>query len=259
MSDERAGYSQTFRKAASAAEYERFYTPGTADHAVWTHEREILADLLARHRADWPACDYLDFACGTGRVIEFMESRVSKSQGIDTSPEMLRVAATKLQRSELICTDITTSGAPEGRYDLITAFRFFLNAEPPLRVAVMRALAFRLKNPQSLLVFTNHGNPFSYKAVAWPIHRTRQLLFGRRPAGNYLTHRQIKHLLDESGLQIVERFGCGLISPRLFKIAPSTAGSIERRLDCGALARAIGVNQIYVVGKKFPQCKRLSP
>ena len=252
MSDDRAGYSQRFQEATAAAEYEAFYTPGTPDHAIWTHERKILTDLLARHRRHWPVCNYLDFACGTGRVNEFMESRVSTSRGMDISSEMLRLAAAKLQRSELICTDITRSDVPEGMYDLITAFRFFLNAEPPLRVAVIRALALRLKNAESMLVLTNHGNPFSYKAAMWPIHRTRQLLFGRRSAGNYLTHMEIKHLLDESDLQIVERFGCGLISPRLFKIAPSTADLIERRFGCGEVARAIGVNQIYVVSKKSP-------
>jgi hypothetical protein len=118
-----------------------------------------------------------------------------------------------------------------------------------LRVAVIKALAARLKNSESILVLTNHGNPFSYKGAMWPIHRTRQFLFGPQPFGNYLTHKQIKHLLDESGLHIVERFGCGIISPRLFKVAPSMADSIERRFGCGKLARAIGVNQIYVVSK----------
>jgi SAM-dependent methyltransferase len=249
MSDAHEGYSEKFREATAAAEYEGFYIAGTADHAIWTHERKILTDLIARHRKKWPACDYLDFACGTGRVIEFMERRVTTSRGIDISPEMLRLAAPKLQRSELICSDITKSDAPEGKYDLITAFRFFLNAEPSLRVAVIKALAARLKNSESILVLTNHGNPFSYKGAMWPIHRTRQFLFGPQPFGNYLTHKQIKHLLDESGLRMIERFGCGIISPRLFKVAPSMADSIERRFGCGKLARAIGVNQIYVVSK----------
>jgi SAM-dependent methyltransferase len=249
MSDAHEGYSEKFREATAAAEYEGFYIAGTADHAIWTHERKILTDLIARHRKKWPACDYLDFACGTGRVIEFMERRVTTSRGIDISPEMLRLAAPKLQRSELICSDITKSDAPEGKYDLITAFRFFLNAEPSLRVAVIKALAARLKNSESILVLTNHGNPFSYKGALWPIHRTRQFLFGPQPFGNYLTHKQIKHLVDESGLRMIERFGCGIISPRLFKVAPSMADSIERRFGCGKLARAIGVNQIYVVSK----------
>jgi SAM-dependent methyltransferase len=249
MSDAQEGYSEKFREATAAAEYEGFYIAGTADHAIWTHERKILTDLLARHRKKWPACDYLDFACGTGRVIEFMERRVTTSRGIDISPEMLRLAAPKLQRSELICSDITRSDAPEGKYDLITAFRFFLNAEPSLRVAVIKALAARLKNSESILVLTNHGNPFSYKGALWPVHRTRQFLFGPQPFGNYLTHKQIKHLLDESGLHMVERFGCGIISPRLFKFAPSMADSIERRFGGGKVGRAIGVNQIYVVSK----------
>ncbi len=249
MSDAHEGYSEKFREAAAAAEYERFYTPGTADHAIWTHERKILTDLLASYRKNWSTCDYLDFACGTGRVIEFMESRVTTSRGIDISSEMLRLAAPKLQRSELICTDITKSDVPEGKYDLITAFRFFLNAEPSLRVAVIKALAARLKNTESMLVLTNHGNPFSYKGVMWPVHRTCQLLFGRQTFGNYLTHKQIRHLLDESGLHIVERFGCGIISPRFFKIAPSMADSIECRFGGGKVARALGVNQIYVVSK----------
>jgi SAM-dependent methyltransferase len=249
MSDAHGGYSEKFREATAAAEYEGFYIAGTADHAIWTHERRILTDLLARHRKKWTACDYLDFACGTGRIIEFMESRVTTSRGIDISPEMLRLAAPKLQRSELICSDITKSDAPEGMYDLITAFRFFLNAEPSLRVAVIKALATRLKNSESMLVLTNHGNPVSYKGALWPIHRTRQLLFGPQPFGNYLTHKQIKHLLDESGLHIVERFGCGIISPRLFKVAPSMADSIEGRFGRGKVARAIGVNQVYVVSK----------
>ena len=249
MSNAHEGYSEKFREATAAVDYERFYTPGTADHAIWTHERKILTDLLARYRKNWPTCDYLDFACGTGRVIEFMESRMTTSRGIDRSSEMLRLAAPKLQRSELICTDITKSDVPEGKYDLITAFRFFLNAEPSLRVAVIKALAARLKNAESMLVLTNHGNPFSYKGAMWPIHRTRQLLVGSQPFGNYLTHKQIKHLLEESGLHIVERFGCGIISPRLFKAAPSVADSIERRFGGGKVARAIGVNQIYVVSK----------
>ena len=243
-------YAEIFRGEDAASQYEKFYRPGTADYALWTCEREIIEDILRRHQRDWAECDYLDFACGTGRVIEFMESRVATSRGIDISAEMLALAAPKLKRSELICNDITASAVPEGSYDLITAFRFFLNAEPQVRLKVMRALGERLKNSRSLLVFSNHGNPFSYKALAWPIHRTRQVLFGRRPVGNYLTHGTIKALLDESGLRIVERFGCGIVSPRLFKVAPAAADAVERNLGRGAIGRFVGVNQVYVVTRR---------
>ena len=133
MSDPHTGYSCKFREASTAARYQAFYNVGTTDYAIWTHEQELLADLLARRRADWPACDYLDFACGAGRIIEFMESRVSTSRGIDISPEMLRLAGPKLRRRELICADITTSEAPARTYDPLRVFRFFLIASPPLR------------------------------------------------------------------------------------------------------------------------------
>jgi hypothetical protein len=55
MSDAHEGYSEKFREATAAAEYEGFYIAETADHAIWTHERKILTDLLARHRKKWPA------------------------------------------------------------------------------------------------------------------------------------------------------------------------------------------------------------
>src|SRR5207249_2994067 len=118
-------------QATKAADYEQFYRQGTSDEAIWGIERDFLAGLIRRQKSRWGNCSYLDFACGTGRVISFVEALVSSSLGIDTSEEMLRVAAKKVQRSELLCIDITERVDLEGTYDLITAFRFFLNAEPP--------------------------------------------------------------------------------------------------------------------------------
>ena len=243
-------YSQSFRDSAHARTYERFYEKGTADEAVWQIERDFLSHFYSRNESNWPQCSYLDFACGTGRVIAFMEDRVATSRGIDISPEMLDIARTKVCRSELICTDITRGEPPEGSYDLITAFRFFLNAEPELRLRVLKALALRLKNENSRLVFNNHGNPVSYKAMAWPIHRTRQFFRGRSPAGNYLTHGQVEKLLTKADLQVLERTGCGIISAKLFKLAPCAAGAIESWSGRNALGRAFGVDQIYVVARR---------
>jgi SAM-dependent methyltransferase len=243
-------YSRSFCDPDHAKAYERFYEQGTADEALWRIEREFLSQFYSRNESKWPQCSYLDFACGTGRVIAFMEDRPATSRGIDISAEMLDIAKTKVHRSELLCMDITKGEPPEGSYDLITAFRFFLNAEPELRLRVLKALAPRLKNQDSRLVFNNHGNPFSYKAVAWPLHRTRQLFLGRALAGNYLTHRQVKELVTKANLQILERTGCGLISPKFFKLAPTAAGTIESWSGRNALGRVFGVNQIYVVGRR---------
>ena len=245
MQTKRDQYARTFCDQAAASSYEKFYIRGTSDEAIWSIEQEFLADFFERHRSMWPACAYLDFACGTGRVISFMETRVATSRGIDVSPEMLKIAAAKVQRSELICADITKEALP-GPYDLITAFRFFLNAEPDLRVIIMKALASQLRDENSRLVFNNHGNPFSYKAVAWPFHRLRQLINGRPATGNYLTDKEIRALLIAADLELVERSGYGVISPKLFRLSPSRARDLERRGSASAFARKFGVNQIYV-------------
>ena len=246
MQTERDRYARAFCDPAAASSYERFYVRGTSDEAIWSIEQEFLADFFERNRSNWPACSYLDFACGTGRVISFMEDRVTTSRGIDVSPEMLKIAASKVHRSELICTDITKA-APPGAYDLITAFRFFLNAEPDLRLIIMKALASQLRDEKSRLIFNNHGNPFSYKAVAWPVHRFRQLINGRKPAGNYLTDADVRALLAAANLEVVEQTGYGVISPKLFRLAASSARDMERRASFSAFARRFGVNQLYVV------------
>ena len=238
-------YARKFADPAGARTYEKFYVRGTSDEAIWSIEQEFLADFFQRHRANWPECAYLDFACGTGRVISFMEDLVTTSQGIDLSPEMLKIARTKVHRSELICADITTA-PPAGRYDLITAFRFFLNADPGLRSKIMKTLAGHLRDETSRLVFNNHGNPLSYKAVTWPVHRGRQLLKGRPSVGNYLTDGEIQRLLADAGLEVTERFGYGMISPKLFRFGSSRARTLERRLSASVFAQKFGVNQLYV-------------
>lgn len=243
------GYSGRFRDLCVAQEYERFYQRGTADDAMWRIERRFLAELVERNREHWPSCRYLDFACGTGRVIQFVETLVASSQGIDIAPEMLEIAAQKVSRSELHCEDINSSGNHGDVYDLITAFRFFLNAEPELRQAVMQSLAKRLRNSQSLLVFTNHGNPWSYKALLWPYHRLRCWRTRRPVVGNYLTHGEIMRLLRRNGLRLVERQGYGLVSPKLFRLAPGLASAAEERWAFKPLVSNFGVNQIYVVAK----------
>jgi len=243
-------YSQTFLGPGAAQRYEQFYEAGTADEALWKLERDFLAQFYERNAKNWPECQYLDFACGTGRVIAFLEDRPAASRGIDVSPEMLKIARTKVQKSELLCRDITKETELEGQYDLITAFRFFLNAEPSLRLEVLRALAARLKNDRSRLVFNNHGNPWSFKAIAWPVHRARQMWCGRAPAGNYLTHAEVRELVAQTNLRIVERTGFGIVSPRLFKFAPSFSARVESWAHHRAWARAAGVDQMYVVARR---------
>jgi len=159
---------------------------------------------------------------------------------------MARRARERAPAARILCQDITHPGfAAEERYDVITAFRFFLNAEPELRIAGFRALATRLRDRSSLLIFNNHGNLVSYKLATGPAKRIRHHGH-QRQSGNYLSHRTITRLAEASGLRIIAVRGCGLIPARVAARLPTEIMlRLERRMARGHFAR-FGVNQMYV-------------
>ncbi|MBU2676865.1 MAG: methyltransferase domain-containing protein [Gammaproteobacteria bacterium] len=241
-------YKEKFTAPSSARNYEQRYAPETADDLLWQVEQTHLNKVISQLREKLTRIDYLDFACGTGRIISFVEPQVDSATGIEISPEMVRIAQKYVKDASLQCRDITSEDAEiENKYDLITTYRFILNAEPALRVAGFKALAARLKDQSSRLVFSNHGNPWSYKALMWPVHFGRQLLFGKKREGNYLTRRQTRAVLDAAGLEIVDVTGVGFISAKIVKLLPfSWCQKTEATLAGKPLLQRLGVNQLYV-------------
>jgi SAM-dependent methyltransferase len=241
-------YKEKFTTPLSARNYEKLYSPETADDLLWQIEQEHLNKVIGQLRKKLTRIDYLDFACGTGRIISFVEPQVDSATGIEISPDMIEIAQKYVKDASLQCRDITSDDAEiENKYDLITTYRFILNAEPALRVAGFKALAARLKDQSSRLVFSNHGNPWSYKALMWPIHFSRQYLFGKKREGNYLTNRQARAVVDAAGLEIVDVTGVGFISPRIVKLLPfSWCQKIEAALAGKPLLQSLGVNQLFV-------------
>ncbi|PWB70770.1 MAG: hypothetical protein C3F07_15965 [Anaerolineales bacterium] len=125
---------------------------------VWGWEKDVLHDVVTNIRRERDFIQYLDFACGTGRILGFLEESVDASFGIDISPSMLDVAFKKVKRSKLILGDITRERILEDHsIDLVTAFRFFLNAQPALREEVLHAIHRILKDDGNL-VFNIHMN-----------------------------------------------------------------------------------------------------
>lgn len=242
-------YRQQFADEDKAAVYDEvYYGTGTYCDVLWETEKIQLASILAGLRRTHPRIDYLDFAAGTGRIIGFLEDKVDTATGIEISPAMTARAQAKLTRARMICTDITAPNAPiEGKYDLITTFRFVLNAEPSLRLAGLKALAARLKDETGLLVFNNHGNLLSLKLLMWPIHRLRRQSKGHRTEGNVMTNGQARSVAHEAGLEIIDTIGCGALSGRALRfVSYDRAVSIEKRLANWPLLPRIGVNQMYV-------------
>src|SRR5256885_225851 len=110
------------------------YAPDTYDSFQWELEKAVLIPLVKRLSEHQPV-KYLDFACGTGRVLMAVEPWVAEAHGVDVSSEMVRVAARKSDRVSIRLADLlVTPEAADSDYDLITVFRFFQNATPGVRL-----------------------------------------------------------------------------------------------------------------------------
>ena len=124
---------------------------------LWRLERRLLMRIVREHfPMDRPT--YLDFACGTGRSLGLLSPAAETSTGVDVSASMLKVARDFLNGVELIQADLTREDRlGDRRFHLITAFRFFPNAESQLRQDAIAALVRHLE-PKGILVFNNHRN-----------------------------------------------------------------------------------------------------
>jgi len=145
----------------------KLFAPGSFDAAIWESEQRLLDRIVLEHVPRRQR--YLDFACGTGRVLSHLERSFATSVGLDISATMLGVARERVRTARLVEGDPTRDPGVLGgrRFDFISAFRFFLNAQPSLRDAAMGFLASALRDNDSRLLFNVHGNRFSTRAVAF--------------------------------------------------------------------------------------------
>jgi predicted TPR repeat methyltransferase len=214
------------------AEYydEGFWSPGTAKHLNWDLERRLLDLVIDRH-LHAPIDLALDVACGTGRVLQYLETKAARTVGIDISSAMLGIAQARCSRSRLLRRDVTAQPEPELRHraDLVTAFRFLLNAEPDLRLGALRS-ADSMLAPAGILVANVHLNPRSargiYLRARW---RGRQ----RSPM---LAPSQATALLAEAGFELLALYGYEYL-PYRRDGSRLAAVNLRRRLENSLLDR----------------------
>jgi SAM-dependent methyltransferase len=196
----------------------QFWDLTTARGINWRIEREILDRSLERFAKDGSS-RALDFACGTGRVLSHLEARFAQPVGIDVSPDMLERARTRCPDSVLLAVDVTEQPRIDGTpFDVITAFRFFLNAEQPLRTQVLRWMHDALK-PDGVVIANFHLNPRSVRGVYL------QLRWAGRWRTPALGVRAVREMFTRSGFEVLSvtgydflpyrRDGSRLRAPRL--------------------------------------------
>lgn len=197
-------YRDSHKAGDKGTQYDRFYQEDVWSRFLWSQEQHALDQILRNHFQNRDV-HLLDYACGTGRITNFLEDKTDTSVGVDVSPSMLAQAREKLNRTELIQADLTADNVLRGRkFNLITSFRFFLNAEADLRLDVIKILA-SLLSADGVLVFNNHQNicaPFVRAASTWS--RIRSV-----SGYNTMSIRQMKSLARSAGLHVVDLLPVG--------------------------------------------------
>ena len=202
----------------------KLFAPGSFDAAIWEQEQQLLARIVQTHVTRRE--HYLDFACGTGRLLGHLEQHFDHAIGLDISDTMLAVARERVVRAKVVQGDATRNPAVLSgqRFDFITAFRFFLNAQPSLREDAMAFLASSLKDEHSRLFFNVHGNRYS----------TRMLLAAKakitREQFASMSVRESMELTARHGLEVVEWYGIGSYDKTLFRVMPTRVWRCAERL-----------------------------
>lgn len=164
---------------------------------IWNIEKKILDNFLRIMQN----IDHLDFAGGTGRISSYIHNKCRKRYLIDVSEKMINQAKKNLKEVVFINKDFRQIENFNEKFDLITAFRFFPNAEPYLRDQAMNFITKHL-NKGGYVIFNNHKNfwsiPFIFKRLTF------------RSNGFGMTHYEIESILKKYNLKIVDSHSCGL-------------------------------------------------
>jgi SAM-dependent methyltransferase len=242
-----SAYARLHQVADVGVRYDRdVYVAGGHDEFLWSLVRPFLRRLVAARRVPDRPTRYLDFACGTGRIVSALEDLVDEATGVDISPYMVEQARAKVRGARLLVADVLQEpDVAGGAFDVVTAFRFFLNTDDEMRRPVMAWLARRLAGPESRLIFNVHGNATGTLALTSLYMRLR----GWGPA-RLLGYRQVRDLVEGAGMRIEACYGFGLFPRRLHRgVSRRPVQAIERRMAGSRLLRPLSHDVLYICRK----------
>jgi len=245
MEHSRSAIRYTDRHKGRGPDYDETFSPEVNPYRamVWRLEQRALNRILQDHLVPGKIA-HLDFACGTGRILGHFLKHVASATGVDVSASMMEVARNVAPSAELIEADLTQQDVLADReFDLITAFRFFPNAEPKLRLAVFQVLARHLA-PHGIFVFNNHKNRNS-------LRRRISRLLGREVARGTMTHADVEALVAAGNLRILEVIPLASLplSEKRRLLPISVAESLERRFSGQPRLAGLAQNLIYVCAR----------
>ncbi len=193
----------------SGESYDAFFRDSPRLRALGLIEEELLESIISDHFQKGGKFQCLDFACGTGRILSILEKHASRCVGVDISASMIHEAKGRVRKSELVEGDLTKDEILKESFDMITAFRFFANAQQSLREEAMSALVERMADG-GILIFNNHHR---WESLNERIRRIWRRITGRRLVGlmhRGMTDAEVDRLVSRAKLAIIEthHLGC---------------------------------------------------
>jgi SAM-dependent methyltransferase len=236
-------YATRFRQKEEVVHYDSVeYAPDSYASYIWSLQKPTLKQILTSHRSGAPT-RLLDFACGTGRVLSYVENFVDQSDGLDISPEMAELAKAKCRKANVTVGDILKE--PElvaGDYDFVTMFRFLLNTEEEMRLNVLAEVRKRLVHKNGWLIANIHGNTSSVRSLALAYRR-----IARGEMHSQLSRPQIRRMFEETGYRIEAEYGLGILPPALYR---TFLAGVSKWTDSTAqrvpLLNPISIDLLYV-------------
>ncbi|MFA5303073.1 MAG: class I SAM-dependent methyltransferase [Candidatus Nanoarchaeia archaeon] len=158
-----------------------------------------------------PLKNYMDFACGTGRIISYVYTnfKFKRYLGIDLSRIMIAQAQKGVQKGIFFKVADISRDNNIPKQDVITCFRLFLNLEDYNRKIILKSLNKLLKK-DGYLIINNHLNRFSFLgAIAFILHNFFGFPFKREPNPdnkktilNTLKNSELKDLIESCGFEV---------------------------------------------------------
>lgn len=200
-------YRKSHLDIKKAIEYDNGWSDGSTYNLLWKIEQNILLDEMEKMHI-YPK-SVLDFACGTGRILSFLEKYIDCCTGIDVSNKMLSIAQKKCHKSRLVLGDLTRDPKLiQDKFDMVTAFRFFLNAQEDLRQNAMTSIRSIMKE-DGYLIANFHFNPISLTGF---IQRTLNKF--RNIERRMLSVENAIKMFESSGFEVESIRGYGYLLQR---------------------------------------------
>jgi SAM-dependent methyltransferase len=228
-------YGHSFQEPSAAGAYAQLYMADSSDAFIGEMQRKWLRTLVVERFGAVPF-QHVDFACGTGRILQYLSDLAATSIGLDVSPEMLKYAELAVPSARLYALPLERplqfSTAPR----VMTAYRLLLNSPVETHKELMTFAREVLPDRDAgILVLNNHGNVFSSR---------RLTTIGRSEHVNHLRMRYVRDLLQSNGFEVIRSSGGQLFPGKLLenKRTAFVARRVEELFADTKLARTAGVD-----------------